>query len=317
MSQVPDETRLTFVTVVYEREWPLLTLQARSLGRYVDPTMLSELVVVDNSSPRMTARQRDGLLIEYGSIAPMVRFVAADDVADVLRVEGYRSQQVLKLKIAEQINTDRYVVLDAKNHAIAPVSREWFVARDGRIRVTVYSYESHPLRGALERILTYFDLPIRHVQSFTATATPFTMDRRAVIALIRAVEERSGMDFATEFVSGDLKEFLLYTCWLLASGHNLDQHYQVHYVNCPVVWPHSADRAGIEKAIEAAGPTRPLFAVHREALARLKEDAIGVLGPYWVERGLFPSVGDALAFITDFQRWQGASLWIKQLREAP
>lgn len=295
---------LSFVTVVFEAEFALLHLQARSMAVFVPRDLVREIVVIDNSARGMPADVRDGVMAGYGALAPLVRILRARDISRVPSTTGWRSQQVLKLCVAELLDGDRYVVLDAKNHFVRTLEPSFFTAADGRLRAVFYSYSTHTLRGDLEHVLRYLGLdPADHVEHFTATVTPFALDATVVTAMIRGIEERSGNDFAREFVANDLLEFFLYAGWIVAGGRSLEDVYDSDQVYCPIVWLDAAHLAGVQDAVRTAEERQtPLFAVHRRALAKLDRDSSAAIAEFWVRSRLFPSTEEAGRFIGDFQR---------------
>jgi hypothetical protein len=296
--------RLTFVSVVFEAEYSLLRLQARSMAAFLVRDLVAEIVVIDNSARGMPPATAAALLGEYGDLSPRVRVLRPRDICRFPGTTGWRSQQILKICTASHLTTERYVVLDAKNHFVSTVPPEFFEAPDGRPRAQAHSYEQHPHRPALEQALQYLGLdPADHVGRFTATVTPFVLDVGIVTSLIHGIERRSRRDFAREFIANDVTEFLLYGAWIVASGRSLDDVYQLHADSWPVVWPRSAHRAGVEEAIRLAGEAQaPVFTVHRKALGRLDAEACRSLAAYWTSRGLFPSTADAGRFLADVVR---------------
>jgi hypothetical protein len=315
----PPVAPLSLVTVVFEEEVPLLQLQARSMARFLDPGAVDGIVVIDNSARGMPDRARAELLAGYGGLADAVRVLRPGDICRVPPTIGWRSQQVLKLSVAGRLATERFAVLDAKNHLIDTTDAGVFVAPDGRARATAHSYERHALRPMLEHVLTYLGLdPADHFGRFTGTITPFTFDTSLVVAMIRDLERRSGRSFADEFVANDLTEFFLYSGWLVAGGRSLEDVYDIQPTPWPAVWPASANCGGVEEAIDRAVERRsPGFAVHRKALARLDAGNAGRLAAFWAGRGLFPSVDEAERFIAGFGRSYRRARVAKQLRELP
>lgn len=299
-----ESQKLTFVSVVFEAELPLLRIQARSAAIYLPAELVEAIIVIDNTARGISAKYRQDLRSDYGPLASFVQILRPSDICQVASTTGWRSQQILKLMIAERITSKRYVTLDAKNHFVNPVELGFFEAADGRARVSVYGYETHPLRPNLERVLTYVGLdPNEYVGRFTATVTPFVLDTATVQAMIADVQARSGRDFSKEFVVQDLTEFFLYAGWILAQGESLDEAFDCDRPSCPTVWPRSADIDGVRAAIAQADEgDAPVFSVHRRALAQLDPASTAVLASFWTQRGLFESEDAATEFVLDFQR---------------
>ncbi|HEY8590570.1 MAG TPA: DUF6492 family protein [Naasia sp.] len=313
------DSDLTFVTVVYEAEFPLLRLQARSMARFLSMEQVRDILVLDNSAKGMPQSERAALMDEYGRLAPRVTVLRPDEVCRTPRGVGWSVQQVLKLAVAARVRTAAYLVLDAKNHFVAPLPTDFFSTADGRLRIPAYSFERHPLRRDLERVLAYLGLdPAPHVARFTATVTPFVLDTGRVRALIADVEARSGRSFAAEFLAHDLTEFFLYSGWIVARGDRLDDVFDLSLPQLPVVWPRAATGEGVRAAVELAEQRKsPLFAVHRRALATLTDEGIGALSVYWTSSGLFGSPEEATAFIADFRRASEVETRAQARRDLP
>lgn len=314
-----NEHGLTFVTVVFEAEVLLLQLQARSMSVHLSPALVREIVVIDNSAHGLGASDIAWLMQAYGDLAPVVRILRPDEICRVPATIGWRSQQVLKLGVADLLSGDRYVVLDAKNHFVSPPLGGFFEATDGRPRASAHSYRAHPLRNDLERVLVYLGLdPAPHLDRFTATVPPFVLDVATVRTVLRELERRGGNDYAGEFVRNDLTEFFLYSGWILSTGQALDDAFDLSRESTPNIWPHAANLRGVDEAIRAATMRNaPLFAVHRTALARLDAASTHALAGFWVDRGLFPTVAEAEQFVAEFTRSFIAARRTKRMRELP
>lgn len=311
--------RLSFVSVVFEAELDLLRLQARSMARYVLDTSIDEILVIDNTSNGMRPVAKASLLAEYGALAPQVRLLRPADICRVPGTTGWRSQQVLKLCVANHISSDTYVVLDAKNHFVAPMRPEFFMSPDGRARVTAYSYRDHPLRPSLEKVLGYLGLdPEPLVHRFTATVTPFVLDTQSVRQLIQDLESASLRSFAEEFVANELTEFFLYSGWILTTGRSLEEFFDLQENGCPTVWPRGATIEGVRAAVDQSRERQaPVFAVHRRALAVLTGDSRSELASFWTDAGLFSTTDEAERYISDFARTFAKQARIQRVRELP
>lgn len=149
--------RYSFVTIWFEGDAGLLDLQARSMRQYCRD-LIEEIIIVDNSSQGAT-RWQGGLLHQYGDLANQVQFIHAADIAAIPKqTDGWLSQQVLKIKIAYVVRSDRYVALDAKNHLVSALTREFLESSTGQPRTNGYSYVDQPMLEYLERTLDYLGL---------------------------------------------------------------------------------------------------------------------------------------------------------------
>jgi hypothetical protein len=70
------DARYTFVTVVFEQEYHLLLLQARSMRMYCPTSLVNAIIVIDNSTiGRIPLPVKNQLLNEYGQLAIFVQIV--------------------------------------------------------------------------------------------------------------------------------------------------------------------------------------------------------------------------------------------------
>lgn len=308
---------LTLVSVVFEAEFELQRLQARSIARYAPPSVIGAIVVIDNTARGLPAAKRDALIAEYGQLAVAVRVLRPGEITRVPGATGWRSQQVLKLAVAELIDTDSYVVLDAKNHLIAPLIAGFFLSDGGTPRANAYSYESHPLRKDLEHVLRYLGLePRDHVPHFTATVTPFVFRTSAVRGMMRQISHASGNSFPDEFIGHDLTEFFLHAGWLIREHGSIDGDYDLSLQRSPVLWPKAATPEGTAAAIaEAAGAT--FFSVHRRALGTLDDESRELLATFWTDRALFADVAAARTFIANYTAVYDTLMRAQHRRDLP
>lgn len=289
--------RYSFVTIGFEEDGGLLQLQARSMRLHCSPDLIDEIIIVDNSSGS-SGRWRRNLLQQYGELADLTRIVPAKAIADMPSgAHGWFTQQVLKIKVAEAVRSDRYVILDAKNHLIAHLDRQFLETSAGKPRTNGYTYVNHPMRGFLERTADYCGIDrLKCVKWFPRTTTPFTMLREEARALVQHVEQREGRSFTSVFLEKELCEFFLYSGFLVLKGvlqdlYDLTQPYE------PQIWPHKACAQDCTEAICKARQSKCYFmTVHRKALANMDGEARQVMASFWREQGLFATVEDGVRF---------------------
>jgi hypothetical protein len=291
----------TLVTVVFDKEYEFLVLQARSLRLFAPRDLFASVLVIDNSIGGTSEAVRRRLLAEYGDLASRVRFLNRVDFAIVTTGWGWVTQQILKLLAADAVATERYVVLDAKNHFVAPVGRGSFEAPDGRARMSMTAYRGHALEAHLDRVLAFVGLdPAAYVDRFPQTRTPFVFDTASVRDMVRTLPRRDGETFEAFFIRHDVTEFFLYSAWLLKTPGAFEALYSVEDFELPGVWPHYADAEGCRSTIASLDRAMaPVFGVHRDALTLLDRRARAVVAAFWAGRGLFRSREAAEAFILD------------------
>lgn len=271
---------------------------------FCPPELIEEIILVDNSSPGASRNWHNDMLWQFGDLANLVRIVPAEEVGWIpTGTHGWFSQQILKISVSEIIRSDRYLVLDAKNHLTAPLNRSFLESSSGQPLLNGISYINHPMQEFLERTLAYLELdPKAHMNWFTRTDTPFTMLANECRELMRRVTLKENRPFASVFLDRKLSEFFLYAGFLVSKG-TLWQMYQRTEEREPQVWPENANVESCAAAIRKAARTgSPFMTIHRRAMARLDDEARNQIAVFWHSRGLFASVKNGVRFLNDPNR---------------
>lgn len=281
--------RHAVVTVVFEPEVPLLELQLRSLQQLAPTGLLEEVVVIDNTRRGLAPAVVDGLAA--GMPRHRLRVLRPGDVVALPAAGGWRRQQLLKLFVARRLGAERYLVLDAKNHLVGPLTTGFLEDRQGRPRHSAHGFEGHPLRPALERTVGFFGLDAApRVARYPATVTPVVLETACVLDLLdRLVPGPPGpardRAFVRTFLDHDLTEFFLCSAWLEHRGEDLADVLDLSRDRAPVVWPKGTAPDSVRATLASA--TGPFFGVHRRALATLPPDSRDLLAAFLTDRGLF------------------------------
>jgi len=296
-----DQLKYTFVTVAQECDWSVLELQARSLSAYVSEDILAEIIVVENSALPDRARFHDQLLREYGALAGKVRFLTAAEVAEVpAGAGGWYSQQILKLAVSREVSTERYVTLDAKNHLVFPLERN-YLEQGPKIRSWRQNYESTGMRPFLENGLRYFGLNANeYVRNFMPTVTPFTFPTGPVRDLVACVVEREGRPFADAFLDLGFAEFFLFAAFIAMLGKT-EELYDFSGAPCRIIWEHDALQGATSVRRHIALTEQcalPMFGVHRRAEPMLDGASRRAVAQFWQRRGLFSTLSGGLDFLS-------------------
>lgn len=291
-----------FVTIAFEGDRDLMLLQAQSMALHCPRELVHEIIVVDNFVGGAPAGWIDALMKAYGRLAQFVRIIRASDVATHPdKVAGWWHQQALKLAVSAHVQADRYVVLDAKNHLIMPLARDFLEDAEGRPRINRYGLANHPLRAKLENVCAYVGIADTEPLSkgLVRTSTPFIMVTQVARAVHTNVEFRDGMKLCAAMAHHEITEFFLYGAMLLHAGA-LHEIYSFDQPHCQAIWRWVAQKPGetrqvLERALFASGG--PFFAVHRGAIPFLDPYSRQAVAEFWVDSGLFHNTDEALFFL--------------------
>jgi len=299
-----DRKPLDVVTVVFNDELRLLKLQARSMGRYLDPTLVGSIYVIVNDRRPAVVRAffLEHILPEYGSLKHKVRFLLHDDVWQTRnRRFGWQSQQALKLIAARQVKADSYLILDAKNHFVRPVQSDAFFAPDGRLRSHLYLMVPK-FQQAFAAACDLFGLPGDHNGPCLPTTTPFLADRQLVTDMLQTIEARVGQPFEHYFMQakGRYTEFSLYSAFHLLSRGGFEATYERR--NCPTATLFRGIRAKPDRVLDVLSRLEDdeeayCMGVHREILKVSDPTVLNLVKGAWARFDLVTEAKEQAYFM--------------------
>ena len=210
-------------------------------------------------------------------------------------------QQALKLLVARKVDTPRYILLDAKNHLVRPLTRDFVETPDGTLmRSRLVGYRNLSLCQFVVNAIDYFGLDPGMVDSFMASTTPFSMSTSFTQSLLAYVEDREQRDFGWWFCerprAARVSEFAMYAAFLAFVGGGLSNLYHLTNPAPATVW--KASVAQFDKTLMEACK-QAFFGVHRGAFGMLDARQRRDLARLWTQRGLFDSTKRALIFINE------------------
>ena len=283
--------KYSLVTVAYGEDLGFMHLQARSIARYVDSDLIEQIIIIENGPPPMPLGWRHRVLREYGLFRKLVKFVPASSIAQMPpHVGGWFSQQVLKLMISKIVKSKYYLILDAKNQLIFPLTRD-HVEVHGKPSIFLHGYLKHPLRRYLEPILKYFNLSEEHLKKMVPTTPPFYANTVLVQEMIGAIETREKRRFEDIFCKSDTRftEFFMIAGYILSTGRQFDDFYDLSGGGYSIIWKYAgADDAAIEREIVRSEQHQsPFFSVHRAALPLLTTKSRNAIAALYQRRMLY------------------------------
>ena len=289
----PPASSIEFVTVAFSGDLPLLDLQARSLAAFASPKLVAGVRIVINDPDDAACRQHIA-----AQTAPLL-----GPLRDRLRVEtapmsgepgqqGWMVQQACKLDVARRIEAPHYVVLDAKNFLLRPITAKDLFFRGSLARMPFSRQRGDP--AWLADSLAFFDLdPALGEGRWPASVPPFPMRTEVVVRMIAEIERRAGCDlfrfFATKTDAST--EFMLYIAYLLHAGE-LEAVVSRRGTKQPIMRRASPKRGEPGPFFEKAATDNAwTMAIHRRRFLDLDWDhptREGIVD-VWSGSGLFPN----------------------------
>lgn len=295
---------LSFVTIVYSKDLPLLQLQALSLARFALPEHVASIHVVLNDVDEAELERRVEQVLEaYGPLQSKVQILHGEDVLlgeghcaraplrDRILIEnrfripfvrkggwrgnnGYRMQQVLKLGAARAAASENMVILDTKNLFLRPVEQTDFFSPDGAARLPFIKVESEYHLNWLCQSLDALDVPHPDLAELRTTtfSTPFPVRRSLILALLDEINTRYGSVQALFASRRRPSEFMLLNAFCLKSADGYAPWFEHAEPLNIGLWPtYSQDRLA-QLISELDKPDALSLGLHNRAVSNLPED---------------------------------------------
>ncbi|NHK26723.1 hypothetical protein FF098_002225 [Parvularcula flava] len=230
------------VTLVYSKDVPLLKFQARSTRKFLHHESINRILIIAND-PDNDAVVRDvseTVMPEYGELADKVHILTSDDFGMPGDMDKYLTQQMLKLYVAKRVETETYLVLDAKNHFLRPLTFDDFVSAEGKPMTYLRAKYRHFLKRVKKSFECFgIDEPPEETMP---TTTPFVMLREATCEMIDELDARQPEGFVRYFerTHAWYTEFFLYQAYIVKKYGSFQAVYVPKPNNCITLftnWP--------------------------------------------------------------------------------
>jgi hypothetical protein len=294
------------VTVVYADEVDLLALQAQSIRLFGRQLSINRIYIIVNGpqQDRTLRRVAAEVLPRYGERAAQVEIVPAGNLmACSETASGWHTQQVLKLAIADRIETDHYIVLDAKNHMVVQSGDAIFFSTDGRAHFQPISF-----REAAATMKPHFQTCAlicgidaeSHIDGALPSHTPVVLCRSHVLGLHSFLREYHRTSVETLLCRSymTVTEFRLYYCYLCRSNV-FDALYTQGPPIVTTLWAAQVDDHRLfERTMGNAETSNiPFFSLHRLARMRLTKQQAARIAAFWQKAGLVAGEREAQSWL--------------------
>lgn len=296
--------RLDVVTVVFSDDLHLLKLQARSIGKFVDPDLVGTIHIVINDTATDFIRRcfDEHILHEYGPLASKVCFMNHDiRWTATVPGAGWFSQQVLKLAAARHVTAPQYLVLDAKNHFVRRLDARAVFASDGRLQ-SHRPYMAPRFLPQYEHCLRYFGASALIAnEPALPTTTPFLMITdlaKGLVAHVEAREERPFQDYFWDH-RREISEFCLYGAYVEGVAGGFDRHYTARRKPTATLYRTGAEDPGKCRRTFARLRLRDVYCmgVHPHVIRSGNREVLDMVWKNWRRFGLVYDEEDAALFL--------------------
>lgn len=273
-----------FVTLCFENEieMDLMKLQAMSFA-FVPSDLVHEIIICWNDIGPFPSNFS---IIEYYPkiLRPKVKCISRNDIFDTEQKSDWRNQQICKLVVAKQIKAPHYIILDAKNHFIKPITEKHFYNEEGKPKL--YLGNPGKMISYFDYCLQYFNIEKQNLQIASpysvedpncqfCTTTPFIFKTDIVLEMMSHMESVENLKFPDLFLlHKEGTEFYFYISYLIWKEYIQGYHIQkkMHVTLWPDLEKEWNQLDYIENSIEEEDCQ--IFGLHRKAIVKMEKEQI-------------------------------------------
>ena len=213
--------------VVYEEDYPLLKILARSIDRFCKNLPITNIVIVENSNN--TTYSMQDIMPHFGDFSAIVKIMHWHKIYNGhLAQDGYVRQQVLKLLAHKVCTAENIIILDSKNFFVRSVEKHNFIKNEKLLS----SWDNKIKEGDLPQypLKKYaFDLFGVSMENDTfPMITPFQIKRKFLEELEYTLLNKFNLtpdSFFGNFVPAKTNEFYPMQAYIIANYGSLENHY--------------------------------------------------------------------------------------------
>ncbi|WP_128254285.1 DUF6492 family protein [Falsirhodobacter deserti] len=283
----------SLATVVYKADLKLWLLQAKSIDKYVPEDILGEILVIINESCDEAAAHVQSFISDnlgkLGTHANKTRVIDGRSLLlDTCDIEGWRTQQILKLRSYKALAGKNIVITDSKNHFIRPImAGDFFSIEDDKprtyTRIRRDGQTQHKwLRDSLSCVNVsreYLKMPA------TPTTTPFPITRDVLEDLEALISTKFG---SFEHLFSDKScyatEFLMISSFVYKKFGSLDTYFCEDLVPPITLFNKVPDTARALELIQDAKVGKShTFSIHSKRIAKINPEERDAIIDLWQE----------------------------------
>lgn len=274
--------KTTLVVIAYELDYRMLILQAISVYRNFDYAQISDYIIINNGN----CANNDMLQKYFERVFPYIFFKKMKFInsADILSYEEYekssgqRTQQILKLRVSSIIDTESYIILDAKNFFIRKSNLNLFIdVDDGKYFTTFSNNISEYWIPYISNSFLEFNLQIDINECYKMpTITPYVMNTKLVKDLVSVLESNYDGNISRVFEKyhGKVTEFFLYFAYLL-KVNQVDFLYKNSRPSCITFFAQYPSEYGVvDKYMKEIDENENIYLIglHKNRLSQLSQE---------------------------------------------
>lgn len=278
---------VTVCSVTFEDDYRLTVLQLLSIDRLANSDQIECFILVLNGARNDILEQAFKRVISSlrPAFAQKIRIIPIDHLGLGARV-GFYDQQAIKLGISRVVKSEFYLVLDSKNHFIAPFEFDIFF--DAGKPLLQLQPVSDYWRPYVQRSKRALDVTGEDAWDHTSNSvTPFIFKTDIAMQLCDYLVEKYDSDLPVALERTGGTEFILYHVFLKQNG--LLNEYSLGAMPFRTLftrWPQ--DPRIVKAFLSELSADVPVFGLHRKRLPQLNAEQKDLIGEVWHRDLLYP-----------------------------
>jgi hypothetical protein len=276
-----QENKLDLVVVTYndKMEMNLLKLQAYSMI-YIDYNMVNRIIIVYNDISKYDFTEIINCYPE--KFRSKIKIINVLEIDPRFTESNWTNQQIVKLLIVKYVESDYYLILDAKNHFVKNIdSSDYFYNNKPKLFVE----NPGPMIKHYYNSLNYFKIkcPFSYDEengsNILLTTTPYLLCKKDVEDLIKFIEKKENTSFIDFFyknkyikIDEQITEFYLYSTYLIYTDRIKNYHMSPRNYTCIMNDPSQEwNKFEIHKN-KLNDPLVKTFGIHRTGLKKMNRE---------------------------------------------
>ncbi|CAB4129339.1 hypothetical protein UFOVP112_437 [uncultured Caudovirales phage] len=256
------------VTIVFRDEIPFLKIQAESINQYFNSQDINEIAIIINDTDDVADLVDPAWWKQHQS---KVKIKCRSQWNYEPKVNGWESQQLLKLFGAADASSTWSMVLDAKTWFIKTVEHDKLFTPDNRAKSGLVKGLSEHFATGRKFVEDYFNISMPWV--IGPSGVPFMFHTESAIELINSI------DNFVEFFETNVRypifitEFNLYSGFIISKYKDIENLYgNPTYYTAVNISDSEAGEFEEKFAIMSQQPRIFTASIHRKAYAKLTQD---------------------------------------------
>jgi hypothetical protein len=249
----------SIVVVTYPCEYGLLTIQARSIAKFLKLQDISKILIIDQGDDC-------NVTSDYGLFQNKVEIISSNQLTTEPCEYGWIKQQLLKLLAIQKLDSDYTLILDCKNIFVKPYTPHPFFH--------IATIPDPMLDECYAKSLNYFD---SNASQYPQGVTPFYMHNSSVKSMIEWISNHEQNWYQWMMNPPDEKyhtEFSLYYAWM-CKNNLLDIH---HTLTTDI----------------PRGDGKPVTSIHKNNWASFSQEQLEDILSYFSDMGLVNNLHEGL-----------------------